>query len=171
MKNWWIIPLLTVLLLSGCSPETRSISYEAPAQTFILEGPLFMGPNPSQVTFNPNMSDALSSNNSSMEALEQVQLQKAMFRTTDGRSFDELGVQGIVFQMVTDNADMVQVAVINPIPAGQSEVSLGVSTEAEIGEIFQSESIYLVADFDLAEDVDSTLTFEGVFTYDLQVVD
>lgn len=171
-RNWMLSLLgLALLILWGCSAETRSVPYEAPTQTFSLEGPLFSGPNPAQVEFSPNLSSVLSENNSSMEALEQVKLKSATFRTPDGRAFSDFGVQGIVFQMVTDAADMVQVAVVNPIPAGQSEVSLTISDEAELDEIFNSSPIYLVADFDLTQDVDSTLTFDGDFVFDLQVVD
>ncbi len=165
MQKCLIISALCALWLVGCGPEPEQVSFSSPEQTFVLEEPLFAGPNSAQVAYEPALDDVLAG-----RSLENARLSQATFRLPDGQTFGQANIQGLVLQMVTDDAAMVQVAVLNPVPADQNEVSLTVSDEAALGEIFQQSPIYLITDFDLSQDMDTTLTVMGDFKFDLAAI-
>lgn len=144
-------------LISSCGQETVS-SYQVNNQSFVMEGPLFQGPNTAQASFTP-----------AMEAegdLKKATLASAVLKAPDGQNFDAFS--DIVLQLVTGSSDMIQVGVLNPVPKGQSSLALQVSNEADLAALLSSEECVWVIDANIPVDMmDTTLTFSGDFSFDV----
>jgi hypothetical protein len=144
-------------LLSSCGQETAS-NYPVNNQSFVMEGPLFQGPNTAQASFSPAMK--------AEGELTGATLASAVLKAPEGQNFDAFS--DIVLQLVTGSSDMVQVGVLNPVPKGQSSLTLQVSKEADLTELLSSEECVWVIDANIPVDMmDTTLTFSGDFSFDV----
>jgi hypothetical protein len=154
-KGWCAI--LAIGLLVACGEQAAS-SYTVDDQQFIMEGPLFTGPNTAQATFAP-----------SIEAEGEMvgaTLTAATLTAPAGQTFDAFS--DIVLQLVTGTSDMIQVGVLNPVPKGQSEISLQVSSEADLTELLGADQCVWVIDANIPTDMmDTTLQFSGNFRFEL----
>lgn len=146
-----------IALISSCGQETAS-SYQVNDQSFVMEGPLFQGPNTAQASFAP-----------AMEAegdLTKATLASAILKAPEGQNFDAFS--DIVLQLVTSSSDMIQVGVLNPVPKGQSSLTLQISKESDLTELLSSEECVWVIDANIPTDMmDTTLTFSGNFSFDV----
>ncbi len=144
-------------LFVSCGQETAS-EYAVNEQSFVMEGPLFQGPNTAQASFAPAM-DAEGS-------LKKATLASAVLKAPAGQNFDAFS--NIVLQLVTGSSDMIQVGVLNPVPKGQSTLTLQVSKEADLTELLSSAECVWVIDANIPVDMmDTTLTFSGDFSFDV----
>jgi hypothetical protein len=146
-----------MLLLSSCGQETAS-TYPVNDQSFVMEGPLFQGPNTAQTSFTPAMKGE--------GKLTSATLSSAVLKAPEGQNFDAFS--DVVLQLVTSSSDMVQVGVLNPVPKGQSSLTLQVSNEADLSELLSSGECVWVIDANIPVDMmDTTITFSGDFTFDV----
>jgi len=123
-----------------------------------MEGPLFQGPNTAQASFSPTM-DAEGK-------LTRATLSSAVIKAPEGQNFDAFS--DVVLQLVTSSSDMIQVGVLNPVPKGQSSLTLQVSNEANLSELLSSDECVWVIDANIPVDMmDTTLTFSGDFSFDV----
>jgi hypothetical protein len=135
--------LLVTALIAGCSSQEAPVPVVLENLEFQMEGPLFEGPNPSQV-------------------LVQLDLPTA----------DSLGLEGVksfVLSLASDDpkVGMVEAAFLNPLEAGVDPVQLNVSEEAKLGDFFKGTSFYLVLDADLAQDFMGNRTFKVRASFDV----
>ena len=146
-----------MVLLSSCGQETAS-TYPVNGQSFVMEGPLFQGPNTAQSSFTPAMK--------AEGKLTSATLSAAVLKAPEGHNFDAFS--DVVLQLVTSSSDMIQVGVLNPVPKGQSSLTLQVSNEADLSELLSSEECVWVIDANIPVDMmDTTITFSGDFTFDV----
>ncbi|MCR9102930.1 MAG: hypothetical protein NXI25_23460 [bacterium] len=149
--------IIGMLLLSSCGQETAS-TYPVNDQSFVMEGPLFQGPNTAQTSFTPAMKGE--------GKLTSATLSSAVLKAPEGQNFDAFS--DVVLQLVTSSSDMVQVGVLNPVPKGQSSLTLQVSNEADLSELLSSGECVWVIDANIPVDMmDTTITFSGDFTFDV----
>lgn len=144
-------------LVTSCGQEAVS-DYAVPNQSFVMEGPLFQGPNTAQASFAPAMA--------AEGELTGATLASAVLKMPEGQNFDAFS--DIVLQLVTGSSDMIQVGVLNPVPKGQSSLTLQVAAEADLTELLASEECVWVIDANIPEDMmDTTLTFSGDFSFEV----
>ena len=150
--------LLSVVgLLTSCGQETAS-NYPVNNQSFVMEGPLFQGPNTAQASFAPAMT--------AEGELTKATLASAVLEVPEGQTFDAFS--DIVLQLSTGSSDMIQVVVLNPVPKGQTSLTLQVSKEADLTELLSSEECVWGIDANIPVDMmDTTLTFSGNFSFDV----
>lgn len=152
-----LLLMLTMGFLASCGEEAVS-TYSVNSQAFVMEGPLFQGPNTAQASFAP-----------AMEAegeLTGATLASASLSVPAGQTFDAFS--DVVLQLVTGSSDMIQVGVLNPVPKGQSNITLQVSNEADLTELLKSEECVWVVDANIPVDMmDTTLTFSGDFSFEV----
>jgi hypothetical protein len=123
-----------------------------------MEGPLFQGPNSAQASFAPAME--------AEGTLKEATLASAVLTAPEGQNFDAFS--DIVLQLVTGTSDMIQVGVLNPVPKGQSSLTLQVSQEADLTELLSAQECVWVIDANIPVDMmDTTLTFTGDFSFDV----
>jgi hypothetical protein len=152
-----LVGIISVGLLSSCGQDTVS-KYPVNNQSFVMEGPLFEGPNTAQASFSPAME--------AQGELTGATLTSAVLNAPEGGNFDAF--DGIVLQLVTSTSDMIQVGVLNPVPKGQSSLTLQVSNESDLSELLSSEECIWVIDANIPTDMmDTTLTFTGDFLFDV----
>ncbi|MEQ8706358.1 MAG: hypothetical protein RIC19_20675 [Phaeodactylibacter sp.] len=152
-----LLGVIGVVLLSSCGQETVS-SHSVNDQSFVMEGPLFQGPNTAQASFSPAMN--------AEGKLTSATLNSAVLKAPEGQNFDAFS--DVVLQLVTSSSDMIQVGVLNPVPKGQSSLTLQVSNEADLSELLSSEECVWVIDANIPVDMmDTTITFSGDFTFDV----
>jgi hypothetical protein len=98
--------------------------------------------------------------------LTKATLASAVLKAPEGQNFDAFS--DIVLQLVTSSSDMIQVGVMNPVPKGQSSLSLQVSNEADLTELLSSEECVWVIDANIPVDMmDTTLSFTGDFSFEV----
>jgi hypothetical protein len=149
--------VMSMILFSSCGQDTVS-KYPVNNQSFVMEGPLFEGPNTAQASFSPAME--------AQGKLTGATLTSAVLNAPEGGNFDAF--DGIVLQLVTSTSDMIQVGVLNPVPKGQSSLTLQVSNESDLSELLSSEECIWVIDANIPTDMmDTTLTFTGDFLFDV----
>lgn len=144
-------------LFASCGQETAS-NYQVNGQSFAMEGPLFQGPNTAQASFSPAMK--------AEGELTKATLASAVLKVPAGQNFDAFS--DIVLQLVTGSSDMIQVGVLNPVPKGQSSLTLQISKEADLTELLSSKECVWVIDANIPTDMmDTTLTFSGDFSFEV----
>jgi len=149
--------LSVILLVSSCGEESVS-TYPVNNQSFVMEGPLFQGPNTAQASFSPSIEEE--------GKLTEAKLTSAVLKAGEGQNFDAFS--DMVLQLVTGSSDMIQVGVLNPVPKGQSSLTLQVSEEADLSELLASEECVWVIDANIPKDMmDTTLTFTGDFSFEV----
>lgn len=161
------VPLLAMmaLALNSCSPSTEQTTYKLENITFEYEGPLLEGPNMGQYTVTVNLPEQF-------EGVEAGQVHKASLKSaliTPGDGTDFSLLSSLVLQLASDDAEMVQAGVLNPIPEGSKEASLQPSTEADLTDFFNGESFILVLDAALKEDLYDNMQLKGTFEFNLEI--
>jgi hypothetical protein len=152
-----VFAILAFGLLISCGEQTTSV-YTVDNQEFVMEGPLFVGPNTAQVSFAPSIEAA--------GEMAGATLTAATLTAPAGQTFDAFS--DIVLQLVTSSSDMIQVGVLNPVPKGQTEIILQVSSEADLTELLSAEQCVWVIDANIPVDMmDTTLRFSGDFSFEL----
>ncbi len=152
---------LAALVFAGCGGGT-SHSYQLTEVPISLSGPLMEGPNTAQyeVTINWNAIGPDIKGNVKEAMLTSASLYKA-----DGSTLD--GVTGVVVQLTADDADMEEVAVLNPIPEGTSKATLNMAEKADAEDYFDGDTFYIVVDVTMSEELWEDMLFLGDFTFEL----
>jgi len=79
-------------------------------------------------------------------------------------------VSEITLQLAADQVDMQKVAVLNPVPAGQTQLTLSVAQEQKkIADLIQQNKMLLVADVNLKKDMDADWQATAVLEFLLTV--
>lgn len=167
MKASHLILFLLCCLIMACTPSTVQQTYESQEITFTVPGPLFAGANSAQIVMTPPVEE-LVGEGKTMEDIVSIHLESATLTSGDSIPFQYW--EGVVLQLVSDNSPMVNAGVLNPIPQGESSISIKGSAESELSEVVKDGTFYIVADINLAEDMmDSNLEFTGAFTFSIDV--
>lgn len=166
MKTSHIFLFLLSTVILACSPATVQQTYESQEVTFTMLGPLFAGANSAQIVMTPSVADMLGEGRT-IEDIQALHLSSATFTSADSIPFQYW--EGIVLQLVSDKSPMVNAGVLNPVPQGESRITIKGSTEADLTEVVKDGTFYIVADINLEEDVMDDLEFTGTFTFDIAV--
>jgi len=79
-------------------------------------------------------------------------------------------VSEITLQLAADQVDMQKVAVLNPVPAGQTQLTLNVAQEQKkIAELLQQNKMLLVADVNLKKDLEADWQATAVLEFLLTI--
>jgi hypothetical protein len=159
--------LLVTALIAGCSSQEAPVPVVLENLEFQMEGPLFEGPNPSQVLVQLDLPTLLGD-----KYEEGMTLNDAHLTSVEVTAADSLGLEGVksfVLSLASDDpkVGMVEAAFLNPLEAGVDPVQLNVSEEAKLGDFFKGTSFYLVLDADLAQDFMGNRTFKVRASFDV----
>lgn len=148
---------LMITLTSACTKlETSTFKIENIALK--AEGPLFEGPNTAQGEINKQLEGYAKSLNITVENIESAKLKSVTIKTIDSGNFDLFS--SIKIQLVSEKTDMMDIGVINPIPAGSKEVKLSIAGElSDLIELLKQEKITIVADAGLTKDIDMNINW------------
>jgi len=161
--------LLLGLFFTSC--QQTSVSKLAPIPvSFQMEGPLYSGPNTAQATFPTEaLVQSLQAQGLSLDKVQELRLTNIILTAgVDSLRFNNCSE--VVLQVVSDKTPMSKVAVLNPVPADATQLTLNISTEqADLIKYLQTAPFTLVADLNLNNDQESGMTFKGDFTFEVAV--
>jgi hypothetical protein len=76
----------------------------------------------------------------------------------------------ITLQLAADQVDMQKVGVLNPVPEGQTKLTLNIAKEQEkIGKILQQADMTFVADVNIKKDTANSLPIKGIFEFKITI--
>ena len=151
-----ILFLLLGVLISCSKPVEKTVTLDNIELT--AEGPLFEGSNTFQATLENPLNAFLKENGITKEDIAEVTVSGCTLSTSDSNFFNIYNSATI--QLFSDNSEMQNVAVVNPIPQNQKELTVEVAKEQEgVTEIFNDKNIYVVGDAIIKEDVYDNLSF------------
>lgn len=142
--------LLSTALLTGCSAPGEAHAFRQEALEFVLEAPLFEGPNSGQIAWAVELPSALGL--AEGKRVTGARLVHATVQPGDSLGFSQ--VRSLVLSFASDNADiaMQEAGFKNPVDPHAERVELEVASDAELGDHVAAGKAYLVLDVDLAED-------------------
>jgi len=154
-----------IALIISCSNPPKVIEYTIEDVVFDFEGPLYAGPNTAQAEIAIDVDDLLSELEMTSATIHGATLKTARIESEDG-PFS--GIQSFVVQFAGTSSNMVQAAVLNPVPA-DTIVHLNPSREAALRDLVREKQFYALLDADIANDTDSSFTLFGTFTFLIEV--
>jgi hypothetical protein len=162
------ILLGSILLFSGCS-KSRTLSFSIENLPISAEGPLFEGSNTAQGNYEVALEAFLAENGSDLDQLKSIRLKSASLSTSaDSLNFDQ--IKAITLQFASDQTEMVDGGVLNPVPAGQQKVALKMPAEPKnLADFFRQKQFTIVSDLDLKQDQESNLGLLGNFEFEVVV--
>ncbi len=130
------------------------------------EGPLFEGSNTIQGEITTNINEIAKQHGISVDEFTNARLKSVTLYVDDSTDFDLLS--SITMQFASDKTDMIEVALINPVPSGSTSLKLTVAGEqANLVEVLKQEKFTAVADAILTKDSDAGLEIRGDFEFEL----
>jgi hypothetical protein len=160
-----------ILMVSSCG-KVSTLEYKTAPITLTAEGPLFEGSNTAQGTFSgAELESFLGKSGYSGAAIKSARLVSAqIFTESDTLNLDN--ISGITLQLAAPNVDMQQLAVLNPVPSGISNVSLQVAAEQEkIISLLRQPDLTCVADINLKQDYEANLALKCLLIFEVKVKD
>lgn len=160
-----ILPLLAIAMLASCAGEKQQLSYEMNA-AFSFAGPLFEGSNTAEAVVVPALDSFIKANGLAPEQLASVKI-SSVSMTSDSGNFDL--AQSVTLSMASEAAKMQTVAVLNPIPAGASEIAPKGSAENELKDYFKEKKFSIVTDLNLRADRETNYSCKAKVRFDVLV--
>lgn len=158
---------LIISVFVTCSGPKEMVPYVIPSTDFVLEGPLYEGSNTVQVAYSIDVASILEPFGAKdVKAIKKVSLKAANFKGTSNLSEH---ISSLVFNLAAENVDMLQIAVLNPLADGVSDVQLTPAAEADLAAFFQQKDVFLVLDVNLKHDMEESLTLTGNFEFEVGI--
>ncbi len=160
--------LLIAFVCTFCGGPTSTVTYTVEDVEFVMEGPLFEGPNSAYLTHDIDFSSVTSDSLPvTADNIKGARLVSATLHADDSMTFDLWS--SATLQLTADEADMEEIAVRNPVPEEASTITLKASEEAEVDDFFALSNFIFVVDGSLKEDWYDNFYFTGDFTFELEV--
>ena len=152
-----ILAITTLVAMNSCSVATDNIEVEQKNQTFEFEDVMTQVDINSETTFYAT--EGVTSENIQKATITSIELSK-----NDSLSFSE--VESIAVSIMSDDIDMVSVALLNPIPEGSKTISLEFAEEVDIAPFIKAGDFYLIMDagfknedFSISKKMDATIKY------------
>ena len=155
------------MAILACNPETKEAKYTLENLSFEYEGPLYEGSNTGQYTLEVQLDKVLEGLASETAKVRHARLDKAVISPGEGCDFSL--INSLVLQLVSEDTEMMEIGVLNPIPEGSTEAYLNTSREADMADFFNGESFILVLDAGLKEDLYDNMILKGTFEFSLEI--
>jgi hypothetical protein len=163
------LPLAAAIALChwGCG-EPETLVFESGPIPLTATAPLFEGSNTAQAAWSPGLEAFLQQHGA---VPDDVRSARVVAAHLSGDSLAGLqGIRSASLMVASDARAMQQLAVLNPLPAGQQQVDLTIATDQQglAGHLRQS-TVTLLTDLDLSADSDSDRHVIGSLAIELQL--
>jgi hypothetical protein len=167
-KSTLYICLIALLgFSSACQDQKKHHSFELKDVAMFAEGPLFEGSNTVQAELNAPLEQFLKDHQISMDQISRITLKNAGISAGDSSDFKLF--QSITLQLASENSDMMQIAVLNPIPQNERQAVLKVAGEQDkLSDILKQKQIFLVGDVLIGSDAAANIDFKCSLTFDIE---
>lgn len=161
-----VLLLFFIAFLFTACTEAKKSRFAIEGISLLAEGPLTEGTNTAQGTYRDALVKFLQSNNLKMDQISSIRLVKAELKTPD--SLDMGLLKSITLQFASDQADMFEAGVINPVPTGAKSVVLQLPQEAkDLLPTLRQASFSVVADLDIKQDTSMNFPLVGSFEFEI----
>jgi hypothetical protein len=151
MKNKivYIFICVAAFALSACSSSQESFSFEIKGKEFVLDQPT---PGSNTAQFEIGFEEiAAAANAKGLDAskISAVKLEKVELLSKEGQNLNTF--ESALLQLTTSKANLTEVALLNPIPAGTTNAKLNVAENAEMQKYFTGDKLTVVLDMNAPE--------------------
>lgn len=145
-----IIAISTSVLISCTSTKTETKTIEVELTS---DGPYFAGGNSLMNDYKPDLKTLVTEKELSKDQIESIKITSAKLNIPSDAEYTFDNFNSASLQLVSDNAPMTSVAILNPIVSAQSKmIDLTVSNEADIAPFFKEANFTYLLDLDFKED-------------------
>lgn len=167
MYKYIFLVIVGAFMVSCGNVETHTLKL-TDVELF-AEGPLFEGANMATADQDIDLAALISELEPGFKSVKSAKLKTVRLYMVDTLNFDF--IDDISLLMASDNADMTQVALLNPVPNAQTSVDLNVGQDQKgLGDILNDSKITFVADMNINQDTFIDLRIKGDFEFDVQIV-
>lgn len=153
MRASFFLAAMAAVCLYSCAPSESGVF--TVKKSFLLEGPLFEGPNSGQSSLADEFTAWLTDQGIAAEEVKEVKLVEVTLGALSNPSDGLVTDAGLTF--AGGDLEMTQVAVLNPVPSSAEGAKLKTSAEANITSFFGLEAFIVLLDLGLAQDLDDNL--------------
>lgn len=158
-----LVPILALVLplamMSCGKTETQIISS---SEIELIEEYPMEGANTVTGIWNIDLGDI------DADKIKKARLSSITFTTISPETSD--GIQEMTIQLAASGASMQKVAVLNPVPQNATELTPSVAANQEnIADLIRQKEITLVADVNLAEELEGELLLKAVMNFEIEV--
>ncbi len=173
-KNYRFLFIALAFLLAGsffltaCSSDKKNQTITLKNVEFTLEGPLYSGSNPAQLTYQVDLKTLMGDQFVEGASIHSASLASARIISNDSAGNLDL-INSFVLSLASDNKDvkMQELALLNPVPAASKTADLKPSAEAKADDFFKEKQFYIVLDADLKEDIEANMSFKADLTFNV----
>ncbi|HLP93279.1 MAG TPA: hypothetical protein VK168_04545 [Saprospiraceae bacterium] len=167
MKALLLNFILCCFLLASCA-QKQELTFTTNAVNLLASGPLMEGSNTAQGEFRPELDQWLKSQGLSLSDVTNAKLVKASLILPD--SLNSSLISEITLHLAAEKVDMQKVGVLNPVPEGQTQLSLQVAQDQQgVAAFLRQPSMTFVADVNVKKDTMPDLPMKGIFEFQLTV--
>jgi hypothetical protein len=151
-----------LVLLSACgSRETTAVEYDSGQLTFILEAPMFEGPNTVSAEIPLDLAEIFALAGANREKIKSVALESLLFHTVSEES-DSIAtfnaIENMTVQLFSDAHDLTVLSNF-AVERDLSVLEAAVSTDVNVASYFSEPYIFLVIDMNVSEPDSIPLVF------------
>jgi len=163
----YILPVLATVWLAACGSKETVVLESGPI-TLTAAGPLFEGSNTAQGEWKPDLEGFLKSHGARLDQLSSARVTAAALSSSTVGPMT--GIRSVTMMLASDTLDMIQIAVLNPLPADTASTALTTATEqAGLEKHLKQAVVTVVADLDLDADSEQDRQLIGTLTIELQL--
>jgi hypothetical protein len=158
---------LSLLLMASCAKK-EILTFSTTEVDLTASGPLMEGSNTAQGEFQPALEAWLKSKGANMTDVTDAKLVKASLSLPD--SMNSSLISEITLHLASEQVDMQKVGVLNPVPEGQTALSLQVAQDQkEIAAFLRQPAMTFVADINVKKDTMPDMHLKGIFEFQITV--
>jgi len=158
---------LSLLLLASCAKK-EVLTFNTNEVDLIASGPLTEGSNTAQGEFKPALEAWLRSKGANITDVTEAKLVKASLSLPD--SMNSSLISEITLHLASEKVDMQKLGVLNPVPEGQTALSLQVAQDQkEIAGFLRQPAVTFVADINVKKDTMPDMHLKGIFEFQITV--
>lgn len=163
-----LLPLVSsIIFLTACTRH-EEMSFTTGEVSMLASGPLMEGSNTAQGEFQPALEKWLQEKGASLADLKEAKLVKASLTLPD--SMNSSLLSEITLHLAAEKADMQKVGVLNPVPEGQTALTLQMAQEQKhIADFLRQPSMTFVADINVKTDTMPDLPIKGIFEFQITI--
>jgi len=168
IKNYFWGAILTTLLM-GCGSETKVESFTIENINLVAEGPLYEGSNTAQAELKNMLTSFLETKKIKPENIENITIQSCNLTIEDSANFNIF--QSINIQLASENSEMQNIAIINPIAKNKNIQLLKVAEKQEkIKDILLDKMCFVVADAIIVADTAMNINLNCNLTINIKYI-
>ncbi len=159
---------LLSLFFSACSSSTETKVFNIQNIQISAEGPLFEGSNTAQLELNNPLQAYLTTEKIDIKNIKSAKLKSIQIDNADSSNFNMF--QSLTLQLTSEKTPMLNLGVLNPIPADVKSINLNVANiQEDLVDILKQKSLFVVADALIKADTSANIKMNCNLEFELEI--